>query len=149
MRGLERAAEPLEDHAEPAQAPAQPRRTLVQLLLGGRSHLALDVGEQTLPAVRSADEQPQRLVEPAAVEVRVEVAQARRQAPAHLSVRGRILAEHEPRPQWRRPNSESSCSTSSCASRRPRSGPIVTAWPGAGSEATSRIGNGMSSRQRM
>ena len=37
------------------------------------------------------------------------------------------------RPQWRSPNSESSCSTSSSASRRPRTGPIVTAWPAAGS----------------
>ena len=35
------------------------------------------------------------------------------------------------------------------ARRRPRSGPIVTACPAAGSGPTSRIGNGMSSRQRM
>ena len=52
------------------------------------------------------------------------------------------------RPQWRRPNSELSCSTSSAAAARPRTGPTQTAWPAAGSRATSRIGNGMSSRQR-
>ena len=33
------------------------------------------------------------------------------------------------RPQWRRPNSELSCSTSSAAAARPRTGPTVTACP--------------------
>jgi hypothetical protein len=44
------------------------------------------------------------------------------------------------RPQWRSPNSESSCSLSSTAAARLRSGPIVTERPDAGSRATSITG---------
>ena len=62
-------------------------------------------------AVAAAGEQRERLVEPAAVEVRVEVAQARRQAAAHLPVGRRTARSGSPRPQWRSPNSELSCST--------------------------------------
>ena len=52
MGRLERATEPLEDHAEPAQAPAQPRGALVLLLLGRRTHLGPDVAEQPVSTVR-------------------------------------------------------------------------------------------------
>ena len=77
------------------KAPAQPRRTLVLLLLGRRPHLRPDVAEQPVAAVGFPDEQPERLVEPAPVQVRIEVSETRRQAAPHLPVRRRMLAEHE------------------------------------------------------
>ena len=52
--------------------------------------------EQVLARGRGAGEGRQRLVEPPAVEVRVEVAEARRQAAPHLAVSRRVLAELEP-----------------------------------------------------
>ena len=63
--------------------------------LGRRGvHLGLDVGEQR-PGAVAAGEQPERGVQALAVEVRVEVAQARREAAAHLPVDGGMLAPRQ------------------------------------------------------
>ncbi len=75
--GLEDAAEAAEHDLEPARAAPQPCRPLIPELPGRRPHLRRDVGEQLLPTVGAADEQPQRRVEPSAVQVRIEVSQAR------------------------------------------------------------------------
>ena len=91
VRGAQDAAEPAQQRLQ-ARAPAlQPRRALeARASARGRAHLPVDVGEQRDAAVRAVDEQAQRGVEPLAVEVRVEVAEARRQAAAHLPVGRRV-----------------------------------------------------------
>jgi hypothetical protein len=66
---------------------------LVEPLRGGGTHLLLDVSQQRLRAV--AHEQPQRLVQLAPVQVRIEVAQAWRQAAPHLAIRGRVIAPRQ------------------------------------------------------
>ena len=53
------------------------------------------MGEQRGAAVAAVDEQAQRLVEPLAVEVGIEVAEAGREAAAHLAVGGRVVAARE------------------------------------------------------
>jgi len=68
---------------------------LIEALGGRLAHLLLDVVKQRPPAVVFALEQRERRVEPAAVEVRVEVAEARRQAAAHLPVGRGIVAAPE------------------------------------------------------
>jgi hypothetical protein len=70
-------------------------RKLNRPWLRRRAHLPVDVPEQRVagrPRRVAAGEQRERLVEPAPVEVRVEVAEARRQAAAHLPVGRRVLA---------------------------------------------------------
>ena len=147
---LERASSRSRIIAEPAQPPAQPRGALVLLLVGRRSHLGAGHGQAAVSGRRHSPTNSRS-------------ASSRRRRYRFGSRSPRQGDKQRPicpyadaysrstslRPQWRSPNSESSCSTSSCASRRPRSGPIVTACPAAGSDATSRIGNAMSSRQRM
>ena len=96
---LEHASEAAEDGAQTPQPPAQRCRALEPLRAGRRLHLAFDVIEQrTAGAIRGVlgHEQPQRLVQPAAVEIGIEVAQARRQATAHLAVGRRVLAPGQP-----------------------------------------------------
>ena len=92
------ATAPAEDVEQPGQAlaaAAQPARALELLARGGAAHLVVDVGQQRRPAVALAGEERERLVEPAAVEVGVEVAQAGRQAAAHLAVGRRAVAPRE------------------------------------------------------
>ena len=87
------AAEAGEQRAQPRVAAAQPGGALVAAVGRGRAHLALDVVEQRGRAVVLAGEQAQRGVEALAVQVGVEVAQARRQAATHLAVgRGMVAA---------------------------------------------------------
>ena len=52
----------------------------------------MDVVDQPLRGVSAAEEQPERRIQPAAVEIRVEIAEARRQAAAHLPVGRRVIA---------------------------------------------------------
>ena len=86
VRGGQHAAQAIEQPRE-ALAPApQPRRALEVLLGGGGAHLRVEVGQQCRTAIALAGEEGQRLVEAAAVEVGVEIAQARRQAAPHLPV---------------------------------------------------------------
>ena len=87
------AAERAHEHGDPLAPAAQPGGALVALLGGRRAHLRVDVREQRRAAVAAAREEAERLVEPAAVEVRIEVVEARRQAAAHLAVRGRPRAQ--------------------------------------------------------
>jgi len=87
------AAERPHEHRDPLTPPAQPRGALEALLRGGRAHLRVDVREQRGAAVATAGEEAKRLVEAPAVEVRIEVVEARRQAAAHLPVRRRPRAQ--------------------------------------------------------
>ena len=126
--GGQHAAEALEQLGQPlAAARAATPRARSAGASAAAAHLARRRGRAApRPPSPLAGEQRERLVEPAAVEVRVEVAQARRQAAAHLPVGRRAArAAAAPRPQWRSPNSELSCSSSSTAGARPRSGPIA------------------------
>ena len=148
--GLEHAAEPIEDRRQPAGAAPQPAGALEPLLRGRVAHLSLDVGDQPGAAGSGADEHPQRLVQPPAVQVRVEVTQARRQAAAHLPVRGGVVAarelaaavaQAEQRVELldeleREPPAAQRTDRDRVSRRRL-------------ARTTSRIGNGMSSRQRM
>ena len=79
-------------------AAAQPGGALVAAVGGRRAHLALDVVEQRRGAAVLAREQAERRVEALAVEVGVEVAQARRQAAAHLAVGRGMVAARQPAP---------------------------------------------------
>jgi len=58
----------------PAQPAPQPRRALESLLARGRAHLVLHVFEETTTSV--SQEQPQRLIEAPAVEIRIQVPEA-------------------------------------------------------------------------
>ena len=93
--GLEHAAQPGEDRAQPLGAAAQRGRRLIALAGGRRPHLAMDVVEQRLRAVRG-DEQAEHLVEAAAIQVGIEITQARRQAAAHLAVGRGVVAAGQP-----------------------------------------------------
>ena len=84
--GGDRAAERVEQPGQALAAAPEPAGALEALAVGGPAHLGVDVGQQRRPAVALAGEERERLVEPAAVEVRVEVAEAGRQAAAHLAV---------------------------------------------------------------
>ena len=86
MGGGDRAAEDVEQPGQALAAAPEPAGALELLAVGGPAHLGVDVGQQRRPAVALAGEERERLVEPAAVEVRVEVAEAGRQAAAHLAV---------------------------------------------------------------
>jgi hypothetical protein len=68
---LKHAAEAAEHELEPPRAASQPCRPLIPELARRRPHLRRDVGEQLLAAVGAAHEQPQRRVQPGAIEVRV------------------------------------------------------------------------------
>ena len=94
--GAQHAAEPAHERLQPRPPAPQPGRALVLARLRRRAQLAFEMVEQGAAAVATVDEQPQRRVEPLAVQVRVEVAEARRQAAAHLPVRARVLAPREP-----------------------------------------------------
>ena len=85
----EHPAEALEQPPQALAAPAQPCRAFEALRGRGRAHLGVDVREQRRPAVAVAGEQRERLVESPAIEVGIQVAQARGQAAAHLPVRAR------------------------------------------------------------
>jgi hypothetical protein len=93
--GREHAAEALEQLGQARPPPAQPRRALEGLRRGGGAHLLVEVGEQRGAPVAAAGEERERFVQPAAVEVRVEVAEARRQAAAHLPVGARPVAARQ------------------------------------------------------
>ncbi|CAA9474403.1 MAG: hypothetical protein AVDCRST_MAG30-350 [uncultured Solirubrobacteraceae bacterium] len=103
VRGPQHAADPPQQRGEALVAAAQPRRALEGLLLRRRPHLALEVVEQRGAAVTRAREERERAVEPLAVEVRVEVAEARRQAAAHLPVGRRVLAARQRAPAVAQP----------------------------------------------
>ncbi len=94
--GAQHAAEPAHERLQPRPPARQPGRPLVLARLRRRAQLALEMVEQGAAAVATVDEQPQGRVEPLAVQVRVEVAEARGQAAAHLPVRARVLAPREP-----------------------------------------------------
>ena len=91
-------AQALQQPAQALAAAPQPRGPLEALGGRGRAHLPVDVGQQRGAAVAAPAEQREGLVEAAAVEVRVEVAQARRQAAPHLAVGARPLAARQPAP---------------------------------------------------
>ena len=96
MGGAQHAAEPVEKHGDPVAPPPQGGRALVALGRRGRTHLSVEVGEQRSAAVAGPGEDRKRGVEPAAIEVRVQVAEARRQAAAHLAVGRRMGAARQP-----------------------------------------------------
>jgi len=85
--GAQHAAEPVQQRLQAGAASLQPGRALVAALGGGRAGLLVDALEQRLAAV-AADEQLQRLVEPLAVQVRVQVVQARAKDGAFAPVGG-------------------------------------------------------------
>ncbi len=89
----ERAVERAHERRDARAPAAQPGRALVALLGGGRAHLRVEVLDERRAAVALAAEERERLVEAAAVDVRVEVVEARRHAAPHLPVGRR------PRPQ--------------------------------------------------
>ena len=148
VRRAQHAAEALEQRLEADAAALQPGGALVAALRRGRAGLLVDALEQRLAAV-APDEQLQRLVEPLAVEVRVEVVQARRQAAAHLPVGRRVLAARQRAAAVAQPEQRvellDELGRRGAAAHRARRTPR---GPAAGSRATSRIGNAMSSRQR-
>ena len=74
----------------------------------------------------------QRGVEPLAVEVGVEVAQARRQAAAHLPVGRGVLAPREPRAAVAQPEQRVELLDELGGAARPRTGPTQTACPRGG-----------------
>ena len=96
VRGAQHAAEPAQQRVEPRRggAAARPRARSCCSATAARSW-RVDVGEQRGAAVAPVDEQAQRRVEPLAVEVRVEVAEAGREAAPHLPVRARVLAPRQ------------------------------------------------------
>ena len=53
------------------------------------------MGDQPWPGVAGAAEHAERGVEPASVQIRVEITEARGQAPAHLAIRRRMLAARQ------------------------------------------------------
>ena len=132
-------------------APAQRAGALVAPLGGGGAHLARRRGRAAAAraAAGARDEQPQHLVEPPPVEVGVEVAQARRQAAPHLPVRRRVLTARQPPPAVAQP--EQRVELLDQLERQPPAPQRTDRDRVAGRRvgATSRIGNGMSSRQRM
>ena len=92
-------------------------------------HAPVDVARAApSPAVGPLEER-ERPVEPPAVGVRVQIAQAGRHAAPHLPVDGGMSAAGQARPQWRSPNSDSSWSTSSARRGLAAHGPMFTAWP--------------------
>ena len=88
VRRAQHAAEAAEQRLQAPRPPAQPGGALEALGGRRRPHLRLHVRQQRGPAVDL--EQAERLVEPLAVEVGIEVAQARRQAAPHLPVGRRV-----------------------------------------------------------
>ena len=84
--GAQHAAEAREQVGQALEAPAQHLGALVAALAGRLLHALLDVAEQQPARLLGTLEQRQRLVEAAAVGVRVEVAEAGRHAAAHLPV---------------------------------------------------------------
>ena len=119
------AAEPAEQRLQPRAPALQPGGALVAALgRRPRAICASTCASSARAAVAAATNSRSACVEPLAVEVRVEVAAgtATGSGPSGRrrdgwSRRGSV------RPQWRRPNSELSCSTSSAAAARPRTGP--------------------------
>src|SRR5204862_724965 len=84
--------QPGDERGKPVAAAEQDRGALVPPRRGGFVHLLLDARHERLATVALAGEWGERLVEPAAVRVRVEIAQAGRETAAHLAVRGRVVA---------------------------------------------------------
>jgi hypothetical protein len=79
-----------------ALAPAPQPGGALEVLLGSRgAHLLVEMSEQRGAAVARAGEQRQGLVEAAAVEVGVQIAQARRQAATHLAIGAGPVAPRE------------------------------------------------------
>ncbi len=74
--GLQHAAQPVQQGRQPPPATAQRRRALVALLGGCSPHLTVDMVKQRTPGI-GGGEQAQHLVEPSAVEVGIQIAQAR------------------------------------------------------------------------
>jgi len=99
MGRLEHATEAIEDQAQALAPAAQPHRSLVALLGGRRSHSGLDVRDQTFAATGLAvHEQSQGLIQAPPVQIRIEIAQAGRKAPAHLAIGGGVLSPRQPPP---------------------------------------------------
>ena len=148
VRRGQHAVELDQQHREPLAPAPQPGRALEALVARGRAHLLVDVREHGARGVAARREQPERGVEPPAVDVRVEVVQARRQAAAHLPVGRRVVAPRQLAPAVAQPEQRVELLDQLGRGWRPRSGPTLTAWPAAGCGETSSIGNGMSRRQR-
>ena len=91
VRGAQHAVEPLQHPRQPLLAAQQRRRPLEELRVRCLVHPPIDLLYQCLAGTRLL-EMRERHVELAPVRVRVEVAEARRHAAAHLPVRRRVLA---------------------------------------------------------
>jgi hypothetical protein len=92
---VRRGQHPVELHEQDREALAaapQPGSALEALLARGNPHLLVHVREHRARGVAARGEQRERRVEPRAVDVRVEVVQARRQAAAHLPIDGWVVA---------------------------------------------------------
>ena len=102
VRGAQHTAEAREQLLQPPAPALQRRRALVALQPRGLGDLRVDALEQRRAAV-AADEQRQRRVQALAVEVRIEVVQAGREAAAHLPVRRGVLAARQRAPAVAQP----------------------------------------------
>src|SRR3954447_9595332 len=91
MCGLQQSGQAPEEPLEPLAAAQRHGRALVAAIARRRLHLLVDPVEQALATVAATAERRERLLEPAPVEVRIEVAEAGREAASHLSVCGRVI----------------------------------------------------------
>src|SRR5205814_1055672 len=88
---LEHSLCPPEQAIEPLLATRERTSALVELTARRRAHLLVELRQQRLARIRRPEHR-QRLLDLAAIGVRVEVAKARRAAAPHLPVSGRVLA---------------------------------------------------------
>ena len=143
------AAEPAQ-RAPPAAragAAATPRARSSRSAAAARRWPSTWASSAAPPSRRSTNSRSAR-VEPLAVEVRVEVAEAGREAAAHLPVGARVLAARQPAPAVAQAEQRVELLDQLGRRGAPAHRPDGDGVPAAGSRATSRIGNGMSSRQR-
>jgi hypothetical protein len=77
VRGLQHSLQPPQQLLQTAVAPAQSGRAFEGKLGRRLAHLLLDVGQQRRTTVTGPQEEVERRIEPAAIQVRVEVAEAR------------------------------------------------------------------------
>ena len=134
------AAEARQHIGQPLEAPPQHLRALVAALGRRLLHAFLEVAEQQRARLLGTREQRQRLVEPAAVGVGIEVAEAGRHAAAHLPVDRGVLAAREAAAAVAQPEERLELADQLLGRGLPRTGPTFTARPGAGSGASSSTG---------
>jgi hypothetical protein len=103
VRRRQNAVELLEQLRQPRLPAPQPGRPLEALRSGCRAHLFVDVRQDSARRIAAGREQRERRVQLRAVDVRVEVMQARRHAAPHLAVGRRVLAPRQLAPAVAQP----------------------------------------------